>query len=137
MKSLFLTRADFETILDPGDYGKQNLDESYMNKYAKDVACSYCFKSVYVDEKFSQPFKLYLDEDVVRSMLKESKYCSESMKKKFNKDLGLTKKDEEDFEKSTKCWSCDNSYTDGDIEVLHMEIVISSLNQRISQSKEL
>ena len=61
-------------------------------------------------------------------MLKESKYCSESMKKKFNKDLGLTKKDEEDFEKSTKCWSCDNSYTDGDIEVLHMEIVISSLN---------
>ena len=70
-------------------------------------------------------------------MLKESKYCSESMKKKFIKDLGLTKKDEEDFEKSTKCWSCDNSYTDGDIEVLHMEIVISSLNQRISQSKEL
>ena len=50
MKSLFLTHADFETILDQEDYRKQNLDESYMNKYAKDVACSYCFKLVYIDE---------------------------------------------------------------------------------------
>ena len=29
----------------------------------------------------------------------------------------MTKKDDEDFENSTKCWFCDNSYTDDDVEM--------------------
>ena len=33
IKSLFLIYADFESILVPEDNGKQNLEESYMNKY--------------------------------------------------------------------------------------------------------
>ena len=28
----------------------------------------------------------------------------------------MTKKDNEDFENSTKCWICDNAYTDGDVK---------------------
>ena len=28
----------------------------------------------------------------------------------------MAKEDNEDFEKSTKCWTCDNDYIDGDIE---------------------
>ena len=32
IKSLFLIYADFESILVPEDNGKQNLEESYMNK---------------------------------------------------------------------------------------------------------
>ena len=32
-KSAFMICADFESILVPKDNGKQNPDESYMNKY--------------------------------------------------------------------------------------------------------
>ena len=71
-------------------------------------------------------------------MIEESKYCSDVMKKHFNKELVMTKKDNEDFENSTKYWICDNDYINNDvkvrdhyhntIEVLHIEIVISMLN---------
>ena len=36
-------------------------------------------------------------------MIKESKYFSDKMKKHFNKNLAMTKRDDND-EKSTKCW---------------------------------
>ena len=53
--------------------------------------------------------------------------------------LARSRKDDENFENSTKCWICDNDYIDGgvtvrnhchikNIEVLHLEIVISMLN---------
>ena len=50
-------------------------------------------------------------------MIEESKYCSEVMKKHFNKELVMTKEDDEDFESSAKCWVCDNAYVDGDVIV--------------------
>ena len=39
------------------------------------------------------------------------------MKKYFNKELVMTKTDNEDIEKSTKCWICDNDFIDGDVNV--------------------
>ena len=33
--------ADFESIIVPKDYGKQNTDEFYTSKYQKQVACNY------------------------------------------------------------------------------------------------
>ena len=50
-------------------------------------------------------------------MIEESKYCSDVMKRDFNKELVTTKKDNEDFENSTKCWIFDNDYIDGDVKV--------------------
>ena len=52
----------------------------------------------------------------------------------------MTKEDNEDFKNCAKCWICDNGYVDNNIkvrdhchttdniEVLHIEIVISILN---------
>ena len=52
----------------------------------------------------------------------------------------MTKKDNKDFDNSTKCWICDNDYIDNDvkvrdlaislenIELLHIDNVISMLN---------
>ena len=81
--------ADFESILVPEDNGKQNPNESYTNKYQTHVACSYGYKLVCVDDKFSKLFKSYLGKDAVYNlisiMIKESKYCSDVMKKYFNK----------------------------------------------------
>ena len=39
-------------------------------------------------------------------MAEKSKYCSEVMKKYFDKELVMTKKDNEDLENSSKCWIC-------------------------------
>ena len=50
-------------------------------------------------------------------MMEESKYCSDVMKKYFNKELVMSKEDNEDFENSTKCWIYDNAYVDGDVKV--------------------
>ena len=57
---------------------------------------------MYIDNTFS---KSYIDEDAasnfIISILEESKYWSDAMKKHLNKELVLTKKDGEDFENST------------------------------------
>ena len=83
--------TNFESVPVPEDNGKQNPNESYTKKYQKHVACSYSYKLVCVDDKFSKPSKSYLGEDVVynfiSSMIQESKYCSDVTKKHFNKNL--------------------------------------------------
>ena len=50
-------------------------------------------------------------------MIEESKYCSEVMKKHFNKELVMTKEDNENFKNCTKCWICQNDYVDNDVKV--------------------
>ena len=91
--------ADFESTLVPEENGNQNPNDSYTNKHQKHVSCSYGYKS-------------YLGEDAVynyiSSMIKENSYCSDVMKKHFNK-----KHDNVDFENisnySTKPKYFDNS----------------------------
>ena len=61
--------ADFESILVPEDNGKQNPEESYTNRYQKHIACSYVYKLVCVDDKFSKPFQSYLGEDAVYNFI--------------------------------------------------------------------
>ena len=106
IKSPFMIYEDLERILVPEDKGKQNPYKSYTkNIKQKHVAFRYGYKLVCVDDKFSKPFKLYSGEDTVynfiNSMIEESKYCSEVTKKHFNKELVMTKEDDEDFESST------------------------------------
>ena len=50
-------------------------------------------------------------------MIEESKYCNDVMKKHFKKELVTTKKDNEDFENSTKCQIYDNDYTNTDVKI--------------------
>ena len=39
------------------------------------------------------------------------------MEKHFNKEVVMTKEDNEDFENSTKCWICYNDYINTDVKV--------------------
>ena len=109
----------------PENNEKQNREEPYTSKCQKHIACSYGYKSVCVDDKFSKPFKTYLGEDAVynsiNSMTEENKYCCHMMKKHFNKELAMTKENSEHFKKSTKCWICDNDYVDNDVKVRKYE----------------
>ena len=113
IKLPFIIYANSENVLVPGDKGEQNPEEPYKNKYQKHIACSFGYKWVYVDDKFSKSFKTYLDEDTVynfiNSMIKERKYCSDVM----------SKEDNEGFKNSTKCWIWDNDYIDNDVKVRH------------------
>ena len=91
IKSPFIIYADFESILVPEDNGKQNPEESYTNKYQKHIACSYGYKLVCVDDKFSKPFKTFLGKDPVynfiNSMFEESRYFIDVMKNILTKNL--------------------------------------------------
>ena len=90
-----------------------------LKNIKKYVACSYVYKLVCVDDKFSKSFKPYLSEDaaynLISSMIEES--YGDVMKKHFSKELVMTKKDNGDFENSTKCWIFDNDYIDNDVKV--------------------
>ena len=116
IKSPFTIYADFESVLVPEDNGKQNPEEYYTNKYQKHIACSYGYKLECVDDK-----ETYLGKDAVynfiNSMIEETKYCSDVIKKHFNKKLVMSKGDNEDFKNFTKCWICDNDYVDNNVKV--------------------
>ena len=103
-KSPFIIYENLESILVPEDNGKQNPNGSWTNKYQKHVAWSYGYILACVGDKFSKPFKSYLGEDTVynfiSSMIKVSKYCSDVMKKNFNKELVMSKEGNKDFDKS-------------------------------------
>ena len=75
-KGEYVKLKNFESFLVPGDNGKRNLDELYADKYQKHVACSYGYKLICIDDKFSKPFKLYLEKEAVyyfiNSMIEES-----------------------------------------------------------------
>ena len=117
----FIIYADFESILVLEDNGKQNPNKCHTNKFRKHLACKYSYKLAYVDDKFSNPLKSYLDKEAtynfISSMTEEGKCRSNVMKKHFNKELVMTKEDNENFENSTECWICDNDYIDGDVKV--------------------
>ena len=106
-------------MLVPKGNGKQNPNVSFMNTYQKHIAWNYGYKFVCVDDKFSKSFKSYLGKDEVYnfidSMIEESKYCSKVMKKHFNIELVMAKKDNEGFKNSSKSWICDNANVDGDV----------------------
>ena len=103
IKSPFMIYTDFESVLFTEDNGKQNPEESYTNKYKKHIACFYGYKLVCVADKFN-------------NTIEESKYCSDVMKKHFNKELVMTKEDNEDFKDSIKYSICDNDYVDNNVE---------------------
>ena len=121
IKSPFISYADFESILVLENNGKQNQEESYTNKYKNIMLAVMDINLVCIDDKFRKPFKAYLGEDAVynfiNSLIKESKYCSGVIKKHFNKELVMTKEDNENFKNSAKCWICDNGYIDNDVKV--------------------
>ena len=71
-------------------------------------------KLVCVDDQFSNPSNSQLGQDAahkfITSMVKESEYCSCVMRKHFNKELVMTKEDDDKFKSSSKCQICDNTF---------------------------
>ena len=121
----FVIYADFEAITEKIQGCQQDGNKSYTEVYQRHVDCSFGYKVVCCyDDKYTKPIQLYRGEKAVykflENMLKEVKYCKNIMKKHFNKPLRMTKEDEDEFKKATKCHICDKEYeeyTEKDIRV--------------------
>ena len=73
--------ADFECNLE----GVESCEGSYMKNYQDHVPCSFAYKVVCIDNKFSKPIVNFRGEnaayEVIKAILKEYEYCKKVMKK--------------------------------------------------------
>ena len=74
---------------------------SYTEKYQDHIPCSFAYKVVCVDNKFSKDVVLYRGKNAafkfIEAILKEYKYCRKVIKKHFNKSLIMSAEEEENF----------------------------------------
>ena len=106
----FKLYADFEFNLKNVECYKG----TYTKKYHEHVPCSYAFKVVSIDNKYSNPIVVYRGENAAyksfKAILEERKYCKKVMKDQFNKNLIMTEKEEYLFKQSNNCWICKKTY---------------------------
>ena len=97
----FKIYADFECHLNKV---KRN-EGSYTGKYQDHIPCSFAYKIVCIDDKFTKPTIIYRGENAayefIKAILEEYEYCKKIMKEHFNKNLIMTKEDL--FQKSNNC----------------------------------
>ena len=102
----FKIYADFECNLKDTEI----YEGSCTKKYHDHVPCSYAFKAVCIDNRFSKPTVVYRGKNAayefIKAILKEYKYCKNMMKKYFNKDLIMSEEEEHLFQQSHSCWIC-------------------------------
>ena len=112
----FKIYADFECNL----RGVESYEGSYTKKYQDHVPCSFAYKVVCIDDKFSKPIVLFRGETaaykIIKAILKEYEYCKKVMKKHFNKNL-IMSEEEEQFQSSNICWICEKLIDDDDEKV--------------------
>ena len=102
--------ADFECLLKEVDSGIHNDCFSYTARYQDHIPCSFAYKLVCVDDKYSKDVVLCRGKNAVykfiQSIFNEYFYCRSVMKKHFNKSLIMSSEEEEEFGKSEICWIC-------------------------------
>ena len=90
--------------------GVDNDCFSYTKKYQEHSPCSFAYKVVCADNKFSKGVVLCKGKNVVfkfiKMIFKEYDYCRSVMKKHFNKNLVMSLEENEEFERSNICWIC-------------------------------
>ena len=100
----FKIYADFECNLK----NVECYEGTFTKKYHEHVPCSYAYKVVCIDDRFSKPIVVYRGENAaykfIKAILEERKYCKKMMKDQFNKNLIMTEKEEYLFQQSNSCW---------------------------------
>ena len=86
----FKIYADFECNLK----SVESYEGSYSKKYQGHIPCSFAYKLVCVEDKFSKPIVLYRGESAaykfIEAILEEYEYCKKLTKKHFSKNLIIT-----------------------------------------------
>ena len=88
---------------------------SYSKKYQDHIPCSFAYKLVCVDDKFTEPIVVFSGENAayefIETILKEYQYFKKVRKKHFNKNFIMNEK-EEQFQSSNICWICEKLIVD-------------------------
>ena len=98
----FKIYADFECNLK----NVEIYEGSCTKKYHDHIPCSFAYKIVCIDNRFSKPIVVYRGENAAyeftKAILKEYKYCKKIMKKHFNKNLIMNEEEEYLFHQSER-----------------------------------
>ena len=97
----FVIYADFEAITEKIDSCLPPDDKSYTSTYQSHKACGYGYKLVCrYDNKYSKPVEIYRGGDAIEKfilqMMREVKDCQRIVRKKFQKPLVMTDRNERD-----------------------------------------
>ena len=91
----FKIYVDFECNLE----SVEGSESSYTKKYQDHVPCSFAYKVVCIDDRFTKPIVVYRGENAayefIKAILKEYKYCRKVMNKHFNKNLIMSEEEEQ------------------------------------------
>ena len=76
-------------------------------KYQDHIPCSFAYKLVCVDDKFTKPIVVFRGENAaskfIKAILNKYQYCKKVVKKHFKK-IDHEWKEEEQFRLSNTCW---------------------------------
>ena len=90
---------------------------SYTEKYQDHITCSFAYKVVCTDNKFSKRVVLYRIENAayrfIKVIIEEYDYCKKMIKKHFSKNLIMSAEEEERFQLSNSCWICNKLFDVG------------------------
>ena len=85
-------------------------DNFLHKKYQDHIPCSFAYKVVCVDNKFSKKIVLYRGKNAVNKFIKfvlnKYNYCRRIMEKYFNKNLIMSAEENKKFEMANICWIC-------------------------------
>ena len=116
----FKIYADFECLMKRVKSNDEN-NASYTEKYQDHILCSFAYKIVCFDDRFSKPVVLYGGKNAVdrfiKAILEEYCHCKNVIKKHFNKYLVMSAEDEERLQSRNKCWICNKLFDVGDNKV--------------------
>ena len=102
----FKIYADFECNLK----SVKSFEGYYKKMYQNHVPCSFAYKVVCIDYRFTKPIVVFRGKNAayefIKTNLKEDKYCKKVMKKHFNKNLIMGEEEEHVFQQSKTCWIC-------------------------------
>ena len=99
----------------------ESYEGSSSKKYQDHIPCSFTYKLVCVDEKFTKPIVVFRVENAtfkfIEAILKGYEYCKKVMKKHLNKNLIMTAKEKERYQSNNTCWICEKIIDDDDEKV--------------------
>ena len=86
------------------------------------VPCSFAYKFVCIDNKFTKPIVVFREENAdyefIKAILKEYQYCKIVAKKLFYKNLIMSEEEEKQLQSSSTCWTCKKLIDDDNEKVM-------------------
>ena len=83
--------------------------EEEIIKFEDHIPCSFAYKIVCIDDRFTKPIVVYRGENAAyeftKAIFKEYKYCKKVINIHFNKNL-IMNEEEHLFQKSNSCCIC-------------------------------